>query len=398
MSEACSRERVTAWTVDKLELMKGGRGAAHAGHTRPFGRRLLLLAGAILLVGAAWLVGRTTMAQGVVDASPSPSPSPSPSSSSPAPSPSPSAVPSVEGGQWVVNGATVKASGGLAAQVETNGNTAKANASAAKGTWATHFSFEGGGPVTLSGGASGPGPTVDITVTVSGTPVRVHGTLGQNLTVDYGRAPSSRALTLYDAGPLAAVGAADAAPPDQVATTIGSDWLRGFGAFTIFGWLLILIAPGLKIRARTANRSLPFRRLGLGVILALDIPLASIILIAVGIPFGLWWVGLVGLVAFVMLALAGYSFAGLQVGRLILDSFGFESVGSVFAVPLGVALIVLAGFLPYVGGLLTLALTVYGMGAMLYRPAQRALVPVAVEEVERRQAELASRGGRPVVE
>ena len=328
----------------------------------------------------------------------SPSPSPTPSES-PSASPSPSALPSLEGGQWNINGATVKLAGGLAGQVEAAGNTFKVTTQATKGAWAAGIAVEGGGPATFNGTITAPGPTIDATLQAAGRSVNVHGTPGQNLTVSFGRpAPKTRAasdvklLAALNARPLAGESAAD------TAATLGGDWLGGFIAFTIVGWLLILIAPGLKRRAELANHSMPFGRLGLGVVLLLDIPLASIVIFAIGLPLGLWWLGLVGLFALALLSVAGYAFAGLQAGRLILDAVGAPQLTSFAAVPIGVAVIVLAGLLPYIGTLVSILITAYGLGSMVYAPRQPVAQAVAEEGMAVRAEDAAAKGGRPVVE
>lgn len=341
--------------------------------------------------GAGLLLAGAVEAHGIVSESPSPSPNPTPTAS-----PSASPFPPVDGGHWTVNGATVKLAGSLAGQLEMGGNTFKAAASATKQSWTTTFSTEGGGPVTLNGTVTGPPPTIDATVNAFGVPVNIQGTPGEDLSVSFGRKPVRPRAVLSGVQLLAAVKADDS--PAQVAATVGSDWVRGFIAFTIVGWLLILVAPGLKRRAEVANRSMPFGRLGLGVVLALDIPLASIVIFAIGLPLGLWWLGLVGLLGFAVLAVAGYAFSGLQAGRLILDAIGFPGLGSFAAVPIGVAVIVLVGLLPYIGTLASLLIMVYGLGSMLYSPRQPAPAPSAAEELAARKEEVSAPGGRPVVE
>ena len=308
-------------------------------------------------------------------------------------------MPPLTGGQWDVNGAVVKLAGALSGQVSMGGNTVKAGAIGTKGAWTVNLAIESAGPVNMSGTLTGPGPTIDATIVVFGSPVSVQGVPGKDLTVNFGRRPTQTTEFVEDARLAAAVESPRLASdsPDQLAATIGSEWLGGFIAFTIVGWLLILVAPGLRRRADVAIRSLPFSRLGLGVILLLDIPIASIVMIAIGLPLGLWWLGIVGLFCFAVLALAGYSFAGLQVGRLILAAGDLTRLGSFVAVPLGVAVIVLIGLLPYVGTLASLLIAAYGLGSMLYAPRQPALVAAKQDELAVRE-ERGAPAGRPVVE
>jgi hypothetical protein len=147
----------------------------------------------------------------------------------------------------------------------------------------------------------------------------------------------------------------------------------------VVGWLLLLIAPGLRGRAQRATGSVPLSRLGMGLVLALDIPLASIVLLVIGLPVGLWWIGIIGLAVFVALLIAAYAFAGFQLGVLLFDRLRAGQVLWFVAVPLGVALLTLAGELPYVGGIISLLAVLYGLGSMFYAPrgAQPAAAPAA---------------------
>ena len=316
----------------------------------------------------------------------------------PSASPSPT-LPTLSGAQWDVNGATVKLAGALSGQVSMDGNTVKAGALATKGAWTFRVAVEGGGPVNMSGTLTGPGPAIDATIVAFGKTVNVQGTPGQDLSVNFGRRPARTTAFVQSDGLAAPIDAPplQADSPDQLAATIGSEWLGGFIAFTIVGWLLILIAPGLRRRADVAIHSMPFGRLGLGVVLLLDIPLASIVVFAIGLPLGLWWLGIVGLFCFAVLTIAGYAFVGLQVGRLILAAGDLTRLGAFVAVPLGVAVVVLIGLLPYVGTLATLLIAAYGLGSMLYSPGRAAAEPAAQDQIAVRD----DRGavpGRPVVE
>jgi hypothetical protein len=54
--------------------------------------------------------------------------------------------------------------------------------------------------------------------------------------------------------------------------------------------------------------------------------------------------------------------------------------------------------LPYVGGILSLLATVYGIGSLLYAPRKEVQVAVVIEEMAQTPAERQARAGRPVVE
>ena len=143
---------------------------------------------------------------------------------------------------------------------------------------------------------------------------------------------------------------------------------------------------------------MPLGRLGLGLILALDVPLASLLLIVLGVPIGLWWLGLLGLIAFVALVAAGYAFSGIALGRALLDRLGYGQVTWILAAPLGVAILGLAALLPYVGGLIALIAVIFGMGSLVYPARSEHEAVMASEALVREPSELAPSAGRPQVE
>jgi hypothetical protein len=358
------------------------------------------LAAAVLALFAAG-----ALVAGRAAASPSPSPtavatptsSPAAASSpSPAAPTSPSPAASTGTGQWVVNGATVKLGGSLAGSVDASGNTFTLSASGSRGQWNARFGVVGDGPISMKGSLTGPGPVVDATLLAFGIPVSVVGTPGTDLSVRVGLSRRSRTNTLDDSRLVDVVFAPPAAAetPQHVFNRVALDFLRNVVAFTIVGWLLLLVAPGLKGRARSAINMLPFRSLAVGAILVLDIPLAALLVVVIGLPLGLWWLGLLGLLMFLVLLVAGFAYAGFQLGRLLFDRVGWERVTHFAAVPIGVALLCLVGLIPYAGALLSVLATVYGIGSMLYAPRARVAAGLATMD----RAERRAPAGRPVVE
>jgi len=326
----------------------------------------------------------------------------SPASVTPSPtSPSPSATPEVlQGqGQWVVNGATVKLAGAIATEVDAGGNTFKANVRATKSAWTSRFGITGESPLIVDMSVSGPGPSVDAQVEAFGVPVRIQGTPGQDLNIVFGRSARTSAMVADDAALATTVRSPGAAAvsSEAIATRLWSDWLRLVVAFTIVGWVLLLVAGGLREHGSSIKPRLAVKRLGMGALLALDIPLACLLVIAVGLPLGLWWLGLLGLVAFVALAAVGYAYAGYQIGRLILDGVGGGRLSWLLAVPPGVALVVLVGLVPYVGGVLSVLVTVYGIGSLLFRPTLSAAAGPETA-IATRPVEAPSAPGRPIVD
>jgi len=170
--------------------------------------------------------------------------------------------------------------------------------------------------------------------------------------------------------------------------------------FSFVGWLALLVAPGLRARGRVALRSSPWKRLGLGVILLLDIPLAMLLLLVLGVPLGVWWLGIVGLLLFVGLCLVGYAYSGFQLGALIIDRLWEGNETWLLAVPFGVALIALIALVPYVGPISVLLAVVYGLGSMIYAPAEPAPSQLAspVQRAVLPAATSSSPASKPIVE
>src|SRR5207247_1250901 len=150
---------------------------------------------------------------------------------------------------------------------------------------------------------------------------RIQGTPGQDLNIVFGRSARTSAMVAGDEALATAGRSPDAAAvsSEAIATRLWSDWLRLVVAFTIVGWLLLLVAGGLREH------------------------------------------------------------------------------GWLLAVPLGVALVVLVGLAPYVGGVLSVLVTVYGIGSLLFRPTLTAAAGPEKALVTR-QVEAPSAPGRPIVD
>lgn len=291
-------------------------------------------------------------------------------SHTPAAPPIPSPVVPTGTGEWVINGATLKAGGALATELDTGGNTFSTVVSATKGTWTTKFGVKGQGPVTIDGTMTGPGPNIDATVRAFGYPLRVQGTPGKDLSITLGGSFSSMLVAAVDPVPQLGPLAVRADTPNQTAAGLGQNWLRTALIFTVVGWIALLVAPGLRNRGRELMGAAVWPRLGLGAILVLDVPLAMLLLLVFGVPLGVWWLGIAGLVIFAALCMVGYAFSGFQLGALFIDRVWDGGGSWLVAVPFGLALLGLIGLIPYVGPLVTLLAVIYGLGSMLYAPRQ----------------------------
>ncbi|HET9781757.1 MAG TPA: hypothetical protein VFR33_08260 [Candidatus Dormibacteraeota bacterium] len=304
-------------------------------------------------------------------------------------------------GSWIVNGATVKAGGALAGELDTGGNAFAGKFAATKGAWSAKVAVTGQGPVSINGTVTGPGPKIDATVDAFGFPIEIRGTPGKDLSVTIGPRPTSM-LTAYvrpvDAAPAAGV-RADALNP--TAAQLGQGWIRTVIVFTLVGWLTLLVAPGLRSRGRVSIRSSPWKRLGLGLILLLDIPLTMVLILLLGVPLGVWWLGIAGLVLFAALCVVAYGYSGFQLGALVIDRAWDDRRAWLIAVPFGVALLAFIGLVPYVGPISVLIAIVYGLGSMTYAPAEPVPAPQlrpATQGIVAPSAATTAAPSKPIVE
>ncbi|MDP2726573.1 MAG: polymer-forming cytoskeletal protein [Dehalococcoidia bacterium] len=140
--------------------------------------------------------------------------------------------------------------------------------------------------------------------------------------------------------------------------------LLWFIAALIAGFVLSWIAPALVQRPALALRDKPWPSLGWGAILFVVTPIAVLIALitVVGIPIGLLF-----LFAYVAALFLSQIFVGLLIGQLVLQQKPTEGTVAMLG-PLALGLLLLSiifalvGLIPVVGGLASLAITVFGLG------------------------------------
>jgi hypothetical protein len=128
----------------------------------------------------------------------------------------------------------------------------------------------------------------------------------------------------------------------------------------LVGALFVFFAPSTADRAVEAARRRWPAALGWGALLAFVTPLLAIILMLtiVGIPLGL-----LGLLAYPLLLLLGYASGAMTLGALAL---GTRGVGRrILAVGAGVLGLTLFAFLPFLGPIIGLAATLFGLGVLV---------------------------------
>jgi hypothetical protein len=224
------------------------------------------------------------------------------------------------------------------------------------------------GPVRIAGRATG-----DV-IAVSG-PVRVTGRVDGDLIAVSDRAflgPAARVggdLRYGDERPVLAPGASVGG---KISNEDWADAANGWGWVSVFGWwlavsvstlivgaLLVWLGPGALYAAQLAVREHLGATVGWGVAIAIGVPLLAILALVtvVGIPFG---VAL--LLAAIPVLLIAYATTAWIVGRRVLRNRPTSSPWAALLAGWGI-LRVLA-LVPVAGGLVWLAATVVGLGAL----------------------------------
>jgi hypothetical protein len=223
------------------------------------------------------------------------------------------------------------------------------------------------GPVTIAGHATG-----DV-VSVSG-PIRLTGRVDGDVIAVSDRAllgPGARVggdLRYGDKRPELAPGAkvlGDISKEDWADTATGWGWVSVFAwwlaasvSTLIVGLLLVWLAPGALFAAARAVHERLGATIGWGVAIAICVPLLAILALVtlVGIPLG---IGL--LLAAIPVLLVAYTTTAWIVGRRVL---GTRSQSPWWMLLAGWGILRLAALIPVVGGLVGLAATVVGLGAL----------------------------------
>jgi hypothetical protein len=143
-------------------------------------------------------------------------------------------------------------------------------------------------------------------------------------------------------------------------------WL---GAAMLVGWLSLVLFPGF-FQACTQAVGSGWRSLGLGVGVLAGVPVAVLVvaITLVGIP--------VSLMLFAVYLAAIYLakiWVGAFLGRALLKPAGATKRDWLLSLLLGLLILTIVGFVPYLGGLIRLAVVCLGLGAfawLLYRSSR----------------------------
>jgi hypothetical protein len=162
-----------------------------------------------------------------------------------------------------------------------------------------------------------------------------------------------------------------------------ANWLRRFVGFSLLALLFLLVIPAMQGALTVATETSPWARIGIGVAVLLILPLIGILVFVMGLPIGLWWLGVILLALYPVLLLMSMSIAGLAVGSWLNRRVSRPGVPLLVVYGVGMLILAFASLLPYVGAIITIAAVIFGIGTLVLAPrSQRAAAAVPTGGLE----------------
>jgi cytoskeletal protein CcmA (bactofilin family) len=148
-------------------------------------------------------------------------------------------------------------------------------------------------------------------------------------------------------------------------------WIRSLVGLFVLGLLLVLVLPDFSRRVPVTLIQSPWRSLGWGTAVFVGTPVLAALIFLVGVMLGGWWIGLMAMGLYAMGLALCFPVVGLFIGRWLLDRFGKAGTPLVWALLVGLALLLLVGQVPVLGAVIALATILFGLGALVLTAAQR---------------------------
>ncbi|TMC02403.1 MAG: DUF342 domain-containing protein [Chloroflexi bacterium] len=156
-------------------------------------------------------------------------------------------------------------------------------------------------------------------------------------------------------------------------------WIRLLVGLFVLGLLVLLPFGAFGRRAADAIGREPLPSLGLGLAALVGVPVVALIVFVLGLLVGGWPLAVAALVLLTLAAAVGYVLAALFVGRAGFRLLGRPQTHPLLALLVGLVALTAVGLIPFLGGLIGLAATVLGLGALvltLYRSWRGPAAPV----------------------
>ena len=157
-------------------------------------------------------------------------------------------------------------------------------------------------------------------------------------------------------------------------------WLRTLIGLFVLGLLFILLAPRFGRRTVGTLGGSPWASLGLGIALLICVPIAALIVFVVGLFVGGWWLALILLALYGIALVLSVAVTGLFLGRWILERVGRGPVPLVWALLLGLVLLLLVSLVPLAGGLVIAVAMFCGLGALALTAVRSSGTPPATTD------------------
>ena len=161
---------------------------------------------------------------------------------------------------------------------------------------------------------------------------------------------------------------AQPASTDNDAQALLFNWLRRLVAFAVLAGVMVLVIPAMPGAIAIATQSPPWGRIGIGLALALTMPLLGLLLFAVGLPVGLWWLGALVLALYPVLLVLSMTITGLALGSWASHHLPVAGVPTWVLLALGLVVLAFVSLLPYVGPLVNVAAVIFGLGTLVLAP------------------------------
>ena len=168
------------------------------------------------------------------------------------------------------------------------------------------------------------------------------------------------------------------AAPESDAQSLLVNWIRRVVGFSLLAGVLVLLIPGMPRVLSVATESSPWPRIGLGLALLLTVPLAGLVLFAIGLPIGLWWLGVLVLALYPVLLLVSMAVSGLAIGSWLSRRVQRPGLPLVLMFAAGILILSLLSLLPYIGPIVTIAALIFGLGLLVLAPRTAPPVTPAV--------------------
>ena len=239
------------------------------------------------------------------------------------------------------------------------------------------------GPAVIDGHAEGAVVALNGDIRVSGTVEEAVVALNGRATIANGARVGGDVVS--SKAPVVEPGATVEGEPRRVRFSLRAlgffFWLLWLIAVTIsllvLGALLLALVPAAMAASHLVARNEPGRVVGWGLLIAVGLPVVSVLVMLTvgGIPLGL-----VALLSLALLYATGYVVAALVVGRTMVK----EPRSRYVAFLAGLVVLRLVGLIPFVGGLVTFVASAFGLGALAIagrraarRPAPTSDAPAA---------------------